>query len=73
MVSEVHGAVRRADLAWLEFRLRDGRVRIVTDAWFFPEGSASRYEGARYGELRVDRSGRGLLTGLLDADLKRLD
>lgn len=64
---------RSADSALLEFRLRDGRVRIVTDAWFFPEGSAARYEGARYGELRVDRRGRGLLTGLLDSQLKPLN
>lgn len=50
----------------LEFRLRDRGVRIVTDAWFFPEGQAERYEQAGYGELRVSRSGVGLLTRMLD-------
>jgi uncharacterized membrane-anchored protein len=66
------GTARQADVSWLEFRLRDGRVKVATDAWFFPEGSAGRFEAARYGELRVDGSGRGLLTGLLDSELKPL-
>lgn len=56
----------------LKFRLRDGQMRIVTDAWFFPEGQGSRFEQARYGEFRVDGDGAGLLTGLLDADLHSL-
>jgi uncharacterized membrane-anchored protein len=62
-----------SEVTWLEFRLRDGHVRIVTDAWFFPEGSAERLTAARYGELRVDSRGRGLLTGLLDPELRRLN
>ncbi|MGB6104678.1 MAG: GDYXXLXY domain-containing protein, partial [Pusillimonas sp.] len=56
----------------LEFRLRNGRMRIVTDAWFFPEGQAARYEQARYGEFRVDSRGVGLLTGLLDEQRRPL-
>jgi uncharacterized membrane protein/uncharacterized membrane-anchored protein len=71
--SEVNASAASTDQALLEFRLRDGQVRIVTDAWFFPEGSVSQYEGARYGELRVDGQGRGLLTGLLDSQLKPLN
>jgi len=54
------------DDVFLEFRLRGGRVRVVTDAWFFPEGRAAHFERARYGEFRVDEGGAGLLTGLLD-------
>ncbi|MDS1139832.1 GDYXXLXY domain-containing protein [Pusillimonas sp. SM2304] len=61
------GAVPEESDVWLEFRLRHGTLRIVTDAWFFPEGQASRYEAARYGEFRVDRRGTGLLLRLLDA------
>lgn len=56
----------------LEFRLRGNTVRIVTDAWFFPEGEASRFEQARYGNFRVDSKGRGLLTQMLDEQLKPL-
>ena len=50
----------------LEFRLRSGKPRIVTDAWFFPEGQATHFEQARYGAFRVDGKGRGLLTQMLD-------
>ncbi|TCT05788.1 GDYXXLXY domain-containing protein [Paralcaligenes ureilyticus] len=56
----------------LEFRLRDAGVRIVTNAYFFPEGQRRRYEHAKYGEFRVAANGVGLLTHLLDADLKPL-
>src|SRR5690606_24804353 len=57
---------------FLEFRLRGSQVRVVTDAWFFPEGQAAHFEQARYGELRVDGQGAGLLTGLLDEALRPL-
>jgi len=56
----------------LRYRLRAGGVRIVTNAYFFPEGQGEHYEGARYGELRVDDSGTGLLVNLLDGDFKPL-
>ncbi len=56
----------------LEFRLRNHEVRIVTDAWFFPEGQADHYASARYGEIRVGSHGTGLLRRLLDQDLRPL-
>ncbi|WP_460872919.1 GDYXXLXY domain-containing protein [Paralcaligenes ginsengisoli] len=56
----------------LEFRLRGPDVRIVTNGYFFPEGQARRFEAAKYGEFRVARDGTGLLTRLLDADMKPL-
>lgn len=56
----------------LRFRLRADGVRLVTDAYFFPEGEAARYAQARYGELRVGDDGTGLLVRLLDADLQPL-
>ncbi|WP_397474176.1 GDYXXLXY domain-containing protein [Pusillimonas sp.] len=56
----------------LKFRLRNGQMRVVTDAWFFPEGQGAYFEQARYGEFRVDDDGAGLLTGLLDAELHSL-
>jgi uncharacterized membrane-anchored protein len=51
----------------LEYRKRNGRVRIATDAYFFQEGTAGTYAEARYGELRVDDSGGSVLVGLRDA------
>jgi uncharacterized membrane-anchored protein len=56
----------------LRYRLRADGVRLVTNAYFFPEGEASRYEQARYGELRVGDDGTGLLVRLLGADLQPL-
>lgn len=56
----------------LRYRVRPMGVRIVTDAYFFPEGEAPRYEAARFGEVRYDGSGTALLVRMLDKDLKPL-
>jgi uncharacterized membrane-anchored protein len=56
----------------LRYRVREGRVKFATNAFFFQEGHARDYAGARYGELRVSSSGEVLLTGLRDAGLKPL-
>jgi uncharacterized membrane-anchored protein len=55
----------------MRYRIRNAQVWIGTNAWFFEEGTAERYAGARYGEFRIDRgSGEAVLVGLRDADLK---
>lgn len=56
----------------LRYRWRAGRVKIGTDAFYFQEGQSDHYAGARYGELRVDASGEGLLIGLRDKDRQPL-
>jgi len=56
----------------LRYRVRDRGVRIVTNAYFFPEGEAKRYEVARYGELRVGENGEALLVRMLGEDLQPL-
>jgi uncharacterized membrane-anchored protein len=56
----------------LLYRRRSGRIKIGTDAFFFQEGHASRYEGAKFGELRVDASGESVLIGLRDAERRPL-
>lgn len=61
-----------ADERLLRFRKRAGQVRIGGDAFFFQEGLAEVYQPARYGELRVDRSGEAVLVGLRDGELRRL-
>lgn len=50
----------------VRYRLRNGEVRIASDAWFFEEGQAQRFEAARFGELRVTDGGQALLAGLRD-------
>lgn len=57
----------------LYFRQRDGRVQFATNAYFFEEGQAERYEPARYGRFRVNEQGEPLLVGMHDAELERLD
>jgi uncharacterized membrane-anchored protein len=58
----------------IDYRLRNGRVWLGTNAFFFAEGDAERYAGkARYGEFRLDRaSGEAVLVGLADENLRRL-
>jgi uncharacterized membrane-anchored protein len=56
----------------LRYRIRDGQVKFGTNAFFFQEGTASRYEKARYGEFRVAPSGDMILTGLRGADFASL-
>jgi uncharacterized membrane-anchored protein len=56
----------------LRYRVRNGEMKFATNAFFFQEGTARRYEGARYGEFRVAPEGELLLTGLRDKDLKPL-
>ncbi|CAM3988878.1 GDYXXLXY domain-containing protein [Bordetella muralis] len=56
----------------LRYRIRDRDVRIVTNAYFFPEGQADRYARARYGEIRVGDDGTGLLVRMLGEDRQPL-
>jgi uncharacterized membrane-anchored protein len=54
----------------IQFRLRKNDVRIVTNAWFFQEGTAHEFANARYGEFRVAPDGEALLVAMRDKDLK---
>ena len=56
----------------LRYRLRNGQVQFATDAFFFQEGHAERYEPARYGQFRVNERGEPLLVALHDDELKLL-
>jgi uncharacterized membrane-anchored protein len=57
----------------LRYRIRDGHVWLGTNAFFFEEGTAERFNGARYGEFRVDRaSGEAVLVGLRNNQLEAL-
>ena len=55
----------------LRYRWREG-PKFATNAFFFEEGTASRYAGARYGEFRVSDDGDMILTGLRGADRRPL-
>ena len=55
----------------LRYRWREG-PKFATNAFFFEEGTASRYARARYGEFRVSDGGDMILTGLRGADRRPL-
>ncbi len=56
----------------LRYKVRGGRVRLGAESFFFQEGHAERYTGARYGELRVTEDGSSVLVGLRDAERRPL-
>ncbi len=61
-----------ADELKLRYRVRKGRFQLGAESFFFQEGHADRYEGARYGELRVADDGDSVLVGLRDAQRQPL-
>jgi len=56
----------------MRYRVRDGKVKFATNAYFFQEGTARVYERARYGEFRASPGGDLLLTHLRSEKLERL-
>ena len=59
--------------AQIDFKIRSGRVWLGTNAYFFAEGSAERYERARFGVFRLRAAdGEAVLVGLADENLGAL-
>jgi uncharacterized membrane-anchored protein len=58
--------------AYLRYRVRAGRLKFASDAFFFQEGTAEAYQSARYGRYRVADNGELLLTSLHDENLIQL-
>jgi uncharacterized membrane-anchored protein len=57
----------------IRYRVRNGEIWLGTNAYFFEEGTAERYEAARYGEFRLDReTGEAVLVALRDEEFKEL-
>ena len=56
----------------MEYRVRRGSVKFATNAYFFEEGTAKRYEDAKYGEFRVNKKGELLLVAMADQDVKSI-
>ena len=52
--------------------MRNGAVKVATNAFFFQEGHAQAYEAARYGEFRVNENGKLLLAAMFDGNLERI-
>jgi uncharacterized membrane-anchored protein len=54
------------------YRVRANQVRLGTNAFFFQEGDAPYYRGARYGEAHIGDDGQMILTGLRDGNLQKM-
>ncbi len=66
------GQVLQENQLLIRYRMRNGRLRIAGNSFFFEEGTASRYQQARYGEFRVAENGDAILVALRDEKLKPL-
>lgn len=52
----------------IHYKRHQGRLTIGADNYFFQEGSAKKFENAKYGLLKVDSDGNSILVGLCDKD-----
>ncbi|WP_201587438.1 GDYXXLXY domain-containing protein [Psychrobacter jeotgali] len=52
----------------LYYRIRNGSMRLATNAFFFQEGQAEAFEAAEYGRFRVNDKGEPLLTAMVDGN-----
>ena len=50
----------------IRFKRQSGRLSVGADNYFFQEGSAKKFENAKYGLLKVDSDGNSILVGLCD-------
>lgn len=56
----------------MRYRVRNERAKFGTNAYFFQEGTADLYAGARFGEFKVASSGDAILTALRGEKLELL-
>ncbi len=68
----VAGSALAQDELLIELTPKNGEWVLVSDAWFFREGEATRFEEAKFGEFRVSPDGQALLVGMADAQLRRI-
>lgn len=71
-IARLAGSPSAASLR-MRYRVRGGEIWLGTNAYFFEEGTAERFVGAKYGKFRIDpRSGEAVLVALCDAQLREL-
>jgi len=49
------------------------KVNIGAESFFFQEGQSEKYEKAKYGGLKIDKSGHSLLFGLYDGQKQKIE
>lgn len=55
----------------MHYRVRNGKVKLASNAFFFQEGQAKMYVKAKYGEFKV-KDGALLLSHMYNSNLKKL-
>ena len=55
------------------FNKTSWRLNIGAESYFFQEGEGDKFEAAKYGGLRIDKSGTSVLVGLYDEDKKLIE
>ena len=50
----------------IHYRVRNGSMKLATNAFFFQEGHAEAFEAAEYGLFRVNKKGEPLLTDMVN-------
>lgn len=69
------GKSLRANEHLLKYHFRNNDVQISagkTDAYFFQEGHAKHYDNARYGSIKLSKSGEAVLDKLYDENFNEL-
>ena len=57
----------------IKYAIHRRGVSFGAESYFFEEGTAEKYEVAKYGALRVDESGESILIGLHDENFKYIE
>ncbi len=57
----------------MRYRVRNGKIKFATNAYFFQEGHGKYYESAQYGLFRVDNEGELLLASMHNKDLEKIE
>jgi uncharacterized membrane-anchored protein len=66
------GTALQENEIYLDYRVRGGKLKFASNAFFFQEGTAEQYETAHYGRFKVAADGELLLVALHDEQLKQL-
>jgi uncharacterized membrane-anchored protein len=67
-----HGGEDLGEGEYLLFYRNRGELRLGAESFMFQEGDADLYSRAKYGELKVDDSGKSVLVGLRGEDFRPL-
>lgn len=57
----------------LKYHKNNYQIYLGTESYFFQEGTAEKYEKAKYGALKIDKNGNAILEGLYNKELVKLE